>query len=70
MDITNAELTLLAFLESIESSAEASDGCDIAALVSQGLATCESARCTLTPAGRDRLGYLRKVLQGGERPGG
>jgi len=67
MDISNSDLTLLAFLESIEANSEVPDGCDIEAIVSQGLAVCEATRCILTPAGRDRLGYLRTALQGAYR---
>ena len=67
MYISNSDLTLLSFLESIEANSEVPDGCDIEAIVSQGLATCEGARCTLTQAGRDRLGYLRTALQGDHR---
>ena len=67
MDITNSDLTLLAFLESIEANAEVPDGCDVEAIVSQGLATCEGTRCTLKQAGRDRLRYLRTALQGDHR---
>ena len=64
MYISNSDLTLLAFLESIEANSEVSDGCDIEAIVSQGLASCEGTRSTLTQAGQDRLRYLRTALQG------
>jgi hypothetical protein len=67
MDISNSELTLLAFLESIEANAEVPDGCDVAAIVSQGLADCEGTRCRLTAAGRARLRNLRTALQGDYR---
>ena len=67
MDISNSDLTLLAFLESIEANSEVPDGCDVEAIVSQGLATCEGTRCTLTQAGRDRLRDLRTALQGDQR---
>ena len=62
MDISNSDLTLLAFLESIEANSEVPDGCDIEAIVSQKLAVCEGTHCTLTQAGRDRLRNLRAVL--------
>lgn len=69
MDITNSDLALLAFLESIESSSEVSDGCDIDAIVSQGLATCEGA--LHAHAGRPGSTWiLRTVLQGDHRPNG
>jgi hypothetical protein len=64
MYISNFDLTLPAFLESIQANAEVPDGCDIEAIVSQGLAICEGARCTLTRAGQDRLRDLRTALQG------
>ena len=64
MYISNADLTLLAFLECIEANAEVPDGCDVETMVSQGLATCEGTRCTLTQAGRERLRDLRTALQG------
>ena len=67
MYISNFDLTLLAFLESIESQSEVPDGCDIEAIVSRGLAICEGTRCSLTQAGRDRLRNLRTVLQGDYR---
>jgi hypothetical protein len=67
MYISNTDLTLLSFLESIEANSEVPDGCDVEAIVSQGLATCEGTRCTLTQAGRDRLGNLRTALQGDYR---
>ena len=67
MDISNSDLTLLAFLESIEANAEVPDGCDVKTLVLQGLAICEGTRCTLTPAGRDRLRDLRTALQDDQR---
>jgi len=67
MDISNSDLTLLAFLESIEANAEVPDGCDVKALVSQGLATREGTRCTLTQAGRDRLQELRTALRDDDR---
>jgi len=70
MDISNSDLTLLAFLESIEASSEVPDGCDIEAIVSQGLATCEGTRCTLTPAGRNRLHELRIAFREDERLSG
>ena len=63
MYLSNFELTLPAFLESIEANSEVPDGCDIEAIVSQGLASCEGTRCTLTQAGRDRLRELRTALQ-------
>jgi len=66
MYLSNFELTLLAFLESIEANSEVPDGCDIEAIVSQGLASCEGTRCTLTQAGRDRLRELRTALQDDE----
>ena len=64
MYLSNFDLTLPAFLESIEANAEVPDGCDIATIVSQGLATYEGTRCSLTQAGRDRLRDLRAALQG------
>jgi hypothetical protein len=67
MDISNSDLTLLAFLESIEANAKVPDGCDVKTLVLQGLAICAGARCTLTQAGRDRLRSLRTALQGDDR---
>lgn len=67
MYISNSDLTLLTFLESIEANSEVPDGCDIEAIVAQGLATCEGARCTPTQAGRDRLRYLRTALRGDHR---
>jgi hypothetical protein len=67
MHISNFDLTLPAFLESIEANSEVPDGCDIEAIVSQGLAICAGARCTLTQAGRDRLRSLRTALQGDDR---
>jgi hypothetical protein len=69
MYISNTDLTLLSFLESIEANSEVPDGCDVEAIVSQGLATCEGTRCILTQAGRDRLPYLRTALQGDNRLG-
>ena len=67
MDISNSDLTLLTFLDSIEANAEVPDGCDVEAIVSQGLANCEGTRFTLTQAGRERLRYLRTALQGEHR---
>lgn len=64
MHISNSDLTLLSFLESIEANSDVPDGCDIEAIVSQGLATCEGTRCSLTQAGQERLRYLRTALQG------
>ena len=64
MDISNSDLTTLAFLESIEANSEVPDGCDVEMLVSQGLAICEGSRCTLTQAGHERLRYLRTALRG------
>jgi hypothetical protein len=70
MYISNSDLTLLTFLESLEATAEVPDGCDIEAIVAQGLATCEGTRCTPTDAGRDRLRYLRTALRGDRRLSG
>jgi hypothetical protein len=70
MYISNSDLTLLTFLESIETTSEVPDGCDIEAIVAQGLATCEGTRCTPTDAGRDRLRYLRTALRGDRRLSG
>jgi hypothetical protein len=67
MYISNFDLTLPAFLGSIEANSEVPDGCDIEALVSQGLALCAGARCALTQAGRDRLRSHRTALQGDDR---
>ncbi len=67
MYISNSDLTLLAFLESIEANGEVPDGCDVESIVSQGLATCEGTRCTLSQAGRERLRSLRTALQGDHR---
>jgi hypothetical protein len=69
MDVSNWDVTLLAFLEAIDASSEVPDGCDIEAIVTQGLATCEGTRCTLTPAGRERLRELRIALRDDDRPG-
>ena len=70
MDISNSDLTLLAFLESIEASPEIPDGCDVEKIVSQGLVTCHANRWALTPAGQDRLRHLRAVLRGDHRAHG
>jgi hypothetical protein len=70
MYISNSDLTLLTFLESLEATSEVPDGCDIEAIVAQGLATCEGTRCTPTDAGRDRLRYLRTALRGDRRLSG
>jgi hypothetical protein len=63
MQLSNFDLTLPAVLESIEANSEVPDGCDIEAIVSQGLARCDGTRCTLTQAGRDRLVDLRAALR-------
>ena len=70
MYISNSDLTLLAFLESIDANPELPDGCDTEAIVSQGLVTCEGMRCALTQAGRDRIEELRLALVDDARLGG
>jgi hypothetical protein len=67
MQISNAELLLLDFLESIEASREIPDGCDFDALMLAGLATSEGPKHSLTTAGRLRLMNLRSLLKGNQR---
>ena len=67
MQITNSDLVLLNFLETIEASSEVPDGCDIDALVLASLATSDGAKHSLTNAGKLRLKNLKSVLKGDER---
>jgi hypothetical protein len=70
MDVSNWDVTLLAFLEAIDASSEVPDGCDIEAIVTQGLATREGTRYRLTPARRDRIRELTVALRDDDRLSG
>ena len=66
MQISNYDLLLLNFLESIETNSEVPDGCDMDALILVGLATC-GGKPSLTNAGRVRLKNLNSLLKGDQR---
>jgi hypothetical protein len=66
MQISNYDLLLLNFLESIEASSEVPDGCDIDALILVGLATSEG-KPSLTNADQVRLKNLKSLLTGDQR---
>ena len=66
MQISDYDLLLLNFLESIEASSEVPDGCEMDALIHAGLATCEG-KPNLTNAGRVRLKNLKSLLKGDQR---
>ena len=67
MPISNSDLTSMAFLESIDAGQEPPDGCDIRALVAEGLVLRTATGWMLTHAGHLRLKNLRSLAQPGFR---
>ncbi|MCA1714198.1 MAG: hypothetical protein LC715_03425 [Gammaproteobacteria bacterium] len=67
MPISDSDLTSLAFLESIESGQEPPDGCDLDALLAEGLVMRTATRWILTHAGHLRLTNLRSLAHSGFR---
>ena len=67
MPISNSDLTSLAFLEAIDAGQEPPDGCDIDALVAEGLVLRTATRWILTHAGHLRLKNLRSLAHAGFR---
>jgi hypothetical protein len=67
MRVSNYDLVLLNFLETIEASSEVPDGCDIGALTLAGLAVSEGSKHRLTNAGQVQLENLRSILEGDQR---
>lgn len=59
MDLSNAELICLNYLESVERDEGLPDGCDIEALVRSGLIERVKEQWLLTLTGRARLAELR-----------
>jgi hypothetical protein len=67
MQLSNYDLLVLNFLESIEANSEVPEGCDLDALVLDGLATSDGSKPSLTNAGRVRLMNLKSILRGDQR---
>lgn len=59
MELSNAELICLNYLESVERAEGLPDGCDIKAFLRSGLIERVKEQWLLTLAGRSRLAELR-----------
>ena len=67
MQVSNSDLVLLNFLESIDENSDVPDGCDLYALVLVGLAVTDGTKHRLTNEGRVRLKNLKSALTADDR---